>query len=134
MRRRHPDATDEHVGKRIRMRRLALGMSQQDLAHWVRITFQQIQKYEKGTNRISAGRLHQFSVVLKVPVSFFFEGLPAPDVRSKKHAEPPSADYITDLLTRPEGHALARAFLHVKSSEVRHAIVRFVETMAVRGL
>jgi transcriptional regulator with XRE-family HTH domain len=132
MRPRHPDATDEHVGKRIRMRRLALGMSQQDVAHWLRITFQQIQKYEKGANRISAGRLHQFSAVLSVPVSFFFEGLPAPSVGSKKHAEPPS-DHVTDLLMKAEGHALARTFLGLKYPDIRHAIVRLVEALAARG-
>jgi len=70
-----PNRTDKHVGTRVRMRRLMLNMSQSDVGEALGLTFQQIQKYEKGTNRISASRLHQMADVLQVPVPFFFEGL-----------------------------------------------------------
>ena len=72
------DAVDRHVGSRIRMRRLMLGLGQAKLADQLELTFQQVQKYEKGSNRIGAGRLHQLSHILDVPVSFFFEGAPKP--------------------------------------------------------
>src|SRR5580704_14977680 len=73
---KHPHPTDKHVGNRVRMRRLMLGMSQEKLADQLGLTFQQVQKYEKGTNRISASRLQEISHVLEVPVPFFFEGAP----------------------------------------------------------
>jgi transcriptional regulator with XRE-family HTH domain len=76
MRIKSPNATDKHVGARVRMRRLMLGMSQTELGEAVGLSFQQIQKYEKGTNRIGAGRLQQLAHVLHVPIHFFFEGLP----------------------------------------------------------
>src|ERR1700722_12993428 len=75
---RSPDPVDKHVGSRVRMRRLMLGLSQGKLADQLELTFQQVQKYEKGSNRIGAGRLHQLSHILDVPVSFFFEGAPKP--------------------------------------------------------
>lgn len=112
------------------MRHLALGMSRQDVAHWAGISFQQIRKYEKGANRISASWLHQLSGVLDVSVSFFFEDLPSPRGGSKKRREPPSPDHITGLLTKAEGHALAHAFLRIKRSDIRHAIMRVAETIA----
>ena len=81
-----PDPTDTHVGARVRMRRLMLDISQTDLAAAVGVTFQQVQKYEKGKNRISASRLQQISSVLQVPISFFFEGLPSHSSRPKGKA------------------------------------------------
>src|ERR1700749_4595042 len=71
-----PNPTDKHVGARVRMRRMMLGMSQEKLGDSLGLTFQQVQKYEKGTNRIGASRLQQISQILQVPVSFFFEGAP----------------------------------------------------------
>ncbi len=73
-----PNPIDKHVGSRVRMRRMMLGMSQEKLGDALGLTFQQVQKYEKGTNRIGASRLQQISLILQVPVSFFFEGAPAP--------------------------------------------------------
>ncbi len=75
-----PHPVDIHVGARIRLRRTLLGMSQEKLGEGVDLTFQQIQKYEKGTNRVSASRLYQFSQALNVPVSFFFDGLDSPSI------------------------------------------------------
>jgi len=75
-RKKTPNPTDQHVGARVRMRRIMLAMSQEKLGAALNLTFQQVQKYEKGTNRIGAGRLQQLSHVLQVPVEFFFEGAP----------------------------------------------------------
>src|SRR5579863_7644312 len=80
---KHPLPTDQHVGSRVRMRRLMLGITQERLANHLGITFQQVQKYEKGTNRISASRLQQLCDILSVPVSFFFENAPEPNGRSQ---------------------------------------------------
>ena len=78
-----PNPTDKHVGSRVRMRRMMLGMSQEKLGDALGLTFQQVQKYEKGTNRIGASRLQQISHILQVPVSFFFEGAPSAYPSSK---------------------------------------------------
>ena len=80
---KHPNATDVHVGKRMRMRRLMLQMSQEAFATKLGVTFQQVQKYEKGVNRVSASRLQQACNVLQVPVQFFFEGLPKTETGAK---------------------------------------------------
>src|SRR5215468_9813118 len=75
-RKKAPNPIDQHVGSRVRMRRLMLAMSQEKLGDALGLTFQQVQKYEKGTNRIGASRLEQTSHILQVPVAFFFEGAP----------------------------------------------------------
>src|ERR1700747_1955593 len=100
-----PDRTDKHVGSRVRMRRLMLGLSQTKLADQLGLTFQQVQKYEKGTNRISASRLQEISHILAVPVPFFFEGAPHSFGGSRKGGEGPSLAYITDFLGNVDGHA-----------------------------
>ena len=82
-----PNPIDRHVGSRVRMRRILLGMSQEKLGEALGLTFQQVQKYEKGTNRISASRLQQFSSILQVPISFFFEGLPGASSKTKEPAD-----------------------------------------------
>src|SRR5436853_3636925 len=90
------DPVDKHVGGRVRMRRMMLGMSQEKLGDGLGLTFQQVQKYEKGTNRISASRLQQSASILQVPVTFFFEG--APGVARQPKGSAPSPDYVTDFL------------------------------------
>ncbi len=77
MPRRNPNSLDIHVGRRVRMARLSAGFSQERLAKALQVSFQQVQKYEKGTNRIGASRLQQISQILQVPVSFFFDGAPS---------------------------------------------------------
>ena len=134
MRARHSDPTDEHVGKRIRMRRHVLGMSQQALAGELGLTFQQVQNYERGANPVGAGRLQQLSAVLRVPVSFFFEGAPQLAGKARRRAEAPSPAYITDFLASADGHALARSFVQVRTAVIRHSIVRLVEMVAAHGL
>src|SRR5882757_2050353 len=101
---KQPNPIDIHVGSRVRLRRMMLGMSQEKLGESLGITFQQIQKYEKGTNRIGASRLQHIARVLSVPVSFFFEDAPgAPSDQPGGMAEPKSANYVVDFLSSAEG-------------------------------
>jgi transcriptional regulator with XRE-family HTH domain len=124
------DPIDKYVGARLRMRRLMLGMSQTDVANALGLTFQQVQKYEKGTNRISASRLQRLCEILKVPIPFFFEGAPAsiglPDLDAK--VQPPS--YVNDFLATSDGLALVAAYARVRDPKVRRAIVALVEQIA----
>jgi transcriptional regulator with XRE-family HTH domain len=124
-----PNPTDRHVGSRVCMRRKMLSMSQTDLANAVGVTFQQIQKYERGTNRISASRLLQISHVLQVPISFFFEDPQGPsEERGAKQAHSP--DYVSDFLTTTDGLALTKAFMLIKDPTLRRNIVRLAEAIA----
>jgi transcriptional regulator with XRE-family HTH domain len=107
-----PNPVDKYVGSRVRMRRIMLGMSQEKLGEALGLTFQQIQKYEKGTNRVGASRLQQISEVLQVPVSFLFDGGPSGVVLSDGSAESASPAYIADFLATSEGLALARVHSH----------------------
>jgi transcriptional regulator with XRE-family HTH domain len=122
---------DKHVGSRVRMRRMMLGMSQTKLGDALGITFQQLQKNEKGTNRIGASRLQQMSHMLQVPVSFFFDGAPhVPGQRKGNGAAAPSPAYVTDFLSSSDGLALTKAFMRIKGSELRRRIVKLVEEIA----
>src|ERR1700693_1748663 len=113
----HP--TDTHVGKRVRMRRLMLDMSQTNVADALGLTFQQLQKYEKGTNRISASRLQRISEILQVPVTFFFEG--APHVRGEHHARTDAPSPRTPTY---------KAFMQISKAKLRRSIVNLVEQIA----
>jgi len=131
-----PNPTDKYVGSRVRMRRMMLGMSQEKLADALGLTFQQIQKYEKGTNRISASRLQAISQILDVPVHFFFEGAPASAKGvhgahgdAAGFGENSSPSYVTDFLTTSDGLALVKAFVKIKDSSLRRSIVRMVEAI-----
>src|SRR5262245_41827273 len=107
---------DKHVGSRVRMRRMMLGMSQEKLGDALGLTFQQVQKYEKGTNRIGASRLQQISLILQVPISFFFEGAPPPPGgRPQGLDEAPSPTYVTDFLATTDGLALVKAFMRIEN-------------------
>jgi transcriptional regulator with XRE-family HTH domain len=122
---------DKYVGNRLRMRRLMLDMSQTDIADALGLTFQQVQKYEKGTNRIGASRLQHIAQILQVPVSFFFEEAPtAPGRWPSGTTEPRSASYVTDFLATSDGLSLAKAFMLVENPKLRRAIVRLVEEIA----
>jgi transcriptional regulator with XRE-family HTH domain len=126
--RKKPNPTDRYVGARVRMRRLMLGMSQTTLGEALGLTFQQVQKYEKGTNRIGASRLQQISHALQVPVSFFFEELP---VVAKSGSEPGlSPSMLTGFLATSEGLSLVDSFMKIKSGKVRRRIVDLVERIA----
>jgi transcriptional regulator with XRE-family HTH domain len=121
------DPVDKYVGARVRMRRLMLGMSQEKLAEAIGLSFQQVQKYERGFNRMGSSRLQQMADVLQVPIPFFFEGAPDP---SKKGGLAPHHAFVSDFLATAEGLALARAFMQLPSRAVRRDIVKLVNTIA----
>jgi transcriptional regulator with XRE-family HTH domain len=127
-----PNPIDKHVGSRVRMRRMMLGMSQEKLGNNLGLTFQQVQKYEKGTNRIGASRLQQISTILQVSVSFFFEGAPAVAgaLRMDGVTEAPSPAYVSDFLATSDGLALTKAFMRIDDSKLRRRIVDLVEQIA----
>jgi transcriptional regulator with XRE-family HTH domain len=121
---------DKHVGSRLRMRRLMLDMSQTDIADALGLTFQQVQKYEKGTNRIGASRLQHISQILRVQVPFFFEGGPAaPGLEPVVDETDFPASYVTDFLATPDGLSLVKAFMLIEDPKLRRAIVRLVEAI-----
>jgi transcriptional regulator with XRE-family HTH domain len=127
-----PNPIDKYVGSRVRMRRIMLGMSQEKLGEALGLTFQQIQKYEKGTNRIGASRLQQISDIVQVPVSFFFEGGPTSASHVGGMEEAPSPAYVSDFLATSEGLALTKAFMRINDPKLRRSIVDLVEQMAAR--
>ncbi len=131
MTKKAPNPIDKHVGSRVRMRRMMIGMSQEKLGEKLGITFQQIQKYEKGTNRVGASRLQQIATSLSVPPSFFFEGAPVPDGAEAGggFSEPSSPAYVSDFLATSDGLALTKAFMKIKDPKVRRRIVDLVESM-----
>ena len=122
-----PNPTDKYVGSQVRMRRMMLGMSQGALADQLGITFQQVQKYEKGRNRISASRLQQMCQILQVPVPFFFDGGPQSAGRVGKGAEAPSPAYVSDFLAISDGLKLVKAFTQISDAKLRRCVVRLVE-------
>src|SRR5437667_2528796 len=125
-----PNPIDKHVGSRVRMRRMMLAMSQEKLGDALGLTFQQVQKYEKGTNRIGASRLQQISHILQVPVAFFFEGAPNSPGHSDGMGEAPSPAYVSDFLATSDGLALTKAFMRIKDSKLRRRIVDLVKQIA----
>jgi transcriptional regulator with XRE-family HTH domain len=125
-----PNSIDKHVGSRVRMRRMMVGMSQTKLGDGLGITFQQVQKYEKGTNRIGASRLQHICHILQVPISFLFEGLPRAAGAPVGKGEVPSPDYVTDYLATADGLALTKAFMLIKKGKLKRCIVDLVEQIA----
>ena len=124
---KQPNPVDVHVGNRLRSRRKSLRMSQEKLADSVKLTFQQIQKYEKGTNRIGASRLYEIARVLAVPVAYFFEGLEYP--KRKTTSETTGSEdllHTLELLGTREGLELNRAFLQIANPKVRKRVVELV--------
>ncbi len=131
MAKKSPNPTDKYVGSRVRMRRLMLGMSQEKLGEKLGLTFQQVQKYEKGTNRIGASRLQHISQILKVPVAFFFEGVSGPGKQNEDgSSKAPVTDYVSDFLSSSDGLALTKAFSNIKDSRLRRKVVDLVEEIA----
>ena len=125
-----PNPVDKYVGSRVRMRRIMLGMSQEKLGEALGLTFQQVQKYEKGTNRIGASRIQQISGILQVPVSFLFEGGPGGNVNADGSREATSPAYVSDFLATSEGLALTKAFMRIKEPKLRRRIVDLVKEIA----
>ena len=123
---RGPDPIDVHVGRRIRDRRRALEISQERLAEGIGVTFQQVQKYEKGTNRVSASKLFQTAGVLRTDISHFFEGLATP---AAGFAEP-GVNFVHDLLSTAEGQQLAAFFPRIKRENVRRRALDLIKALA----
>src|SRR6266511_3316683 len=129
MKKKVPKPTDQYVGSRVRARRMTLGMSQEKLGDALGLTFQQVQKYEKGTNRIGASRLHHIAHILRVPIAFLFEG--AVPAQQTLAAEGPSFEYVSDFTASTEGLALTKAFLRL-DRDLKRRIVNLVEEIADR--
>ncbi|WP_262029395.1 helix-turn-helix domain-containing protein [Microvirga sp. Mcv34] len=122
---------DKEIGSRVRMRRVSIGMSQEKLGDMLGLTFQQVQKYEKGMNRISVARLVDIAKILNVDIDFFFDG-----IRSGKSesgfAEGGAPAYVADMMSTPEGLQLVRTFASIKSPKVRKSIVQLVNALAAQ--
>lgn len=126
-----PNPTDVHVGSRVRMRRTTLSMSQEKLGEQLGITFQQVQKYEKGTNRIGASRLQDIANILQVAPGYFFEDAPLLGPGGSGFSETGSAStYLVDFISSAEGLMLNRAFTRIPDPRVRKRVVDLVEALA----
>ncbi len=129
-----PDPVDVHVGQRLRVRRSLQGMSQEKLAGQINLTFQQIQKYERGTNRISAGRLYQFSKILDVPVSYFYEqfgGTSDSATMAHGFSDNEQDEFGgEDVMQKKETLDLIKIYYAIKEPEKRKNIVKFIKSMA----
>ncbi|MEH0198728.1 helix-turn-helix domain-containing protein [Caulobacter sp. CCNWLY153] len=127
---RTPNLVDLHVGGRVRMRRKMLGVSQEHLADALKLTFQQVQKYERGANRVSASKLYEIAKTLQVPVSYFFDGLADPVTDESDDVGETANRVITDFLNTPEGLELAAIFPKIGKGRVRRQILDLVRAMA----
>jgi transcriptional regulator with XRE-family HTH domain len=127
-----PNPIDKHVGSRVRMRRVLIGMSQEKLGGALGLTFQQVQKYEKGTNRIGASRLQQIAGILSVPPAFFFEDMPATEggTSGETGFAEDSSGFVVDFLSTAEGLLLNKAFVRIKEARVRKKIIDLVTALA----
>lgn len=129
---RKPNPIDAHVGTRVRLRRMLLGMSQEKLGEHLGLTFQQVQKYEKGVNRIGASRLFDLSRVLGVPIQFFYDEAPAEIIDASPapgFAERPTETYVIEFLSTREGLELNKAFVKITDPRVRRSVVELVRTL-----
>ena len=130
---RRANPMDVHVGTRVRLRRMLLGMSQEKLGEHLGLTFQQVQKYEKGVNRIGASRLFDLAKVLGVPVQFFYDEAPAGTHGADAmigFAEQPGESYVVEFLGSRDGLELNKAFARIKDQRVRRSIVDLVRSLA----
>jgi transcriptional regulator with XRE-family HTH domain len=127
---KRPNPIDVHVGSRIRLRRNMIAMSQEKLGERLGITFQQIQKYEKGTNRVGASRLQAISAILNVPVEYFFQDAPREDGQPNGFGEDAAAPLVPDFLSSAESMQLSRAFMKISDPKVRRKIIDLIKTLA----
>ena len=125
-----PNPIDKHVGSRVRMRRNMLAMSQEKLGAALGLTFQQVQKYENGTNRMGASRLQQMSDILQVPVEFFFEGAPNASAPHDSDGSTLSMAEIDDFISDLDGLRPIRAFMRIDNAALRRRIVMLVQEIA----
>ena len=132
---RLPNPIDLHVGSRVRMRRKILRISQENLAEGLELTFQQVQKYERGANRISASKLFEISKALSTPVSYFFDGLnEAPNPALLGFAETANDQFVHDFLMTSEGMELAMLFPKIPKGRVRRRLLDLVRAMGEPNL
>ncbi len=127
---RSPNPVDLHVGSRIRLRRKILGVSQERLAESLGLTFQQVQKYERGSNRVSASKLYEIASTLQTQVAYFFEGLADPSAGQDGEIAPGSERFVQDFLMTPEGLELAGLFPKITRARVRRRVLDLVRSMA----
>jgi len=125
---RGPTSIDQHVGARLRLRRSLLQMSQSELGEKLGVTFQQVQKYERGTNRIGASRLFHVARVMEVPVSYFFEGL---DTEGASELKGPDSETLYDFIASPDGLALASAFSGIRDQTVRRRVIDLLRSLSI---
>jgi transcriptional regulator with XRE-family HTH domain len=126
---RSPDPVDLYVGARIRMRRKLLGVSQERLAEQLGLTFQQVQKYERGANRVSASKLHAIGTALGAPVAYFFEGFGGGSAQAAGADEPDGASLVHELVMTPEGMELASLFPRIKRAKVRRRLLDLMRAL-----
>ena len=131
MPKKQANPVDAHVGHRVRLRRMLIGMSQERLGELLGLTFQQVQKYEKGINRIGAGRLFEVSGILGVPIGFFYEGVEA-GANAGGFAEEEEPPPVMEFLSSGEGLQLSLAFMSIKDVKVRRRILDLVRSLADR--
>ena len=124
---KRPNSTDAYVGNKVRIRRKMLGMSQEKLSKQLGISFQQVQKYENGANRIGASRLQAISQVLEMPISYFF---PQELDAAGGMGESAQSDYVSDFMMSSEGIELNRAFAQIEDPKLRRKVIDLVRTMA----
>ena len=124
-----PDPIDIHVGQRLKARRVGLRISQSDIGKALGVTFQQIQKYENGANRIGASNLYKLSQALNVDVSHFFEDLPS-DAKLRELSDQPAAEYDHDPMVQPESIKLVHNYFRIASPSVRNRLFQLVKSIA----
>lgn len=131
-----PNPIDIHVGSRVRLRRMLVGMSQEKLGDKMGLTFQQIQKYEKGANRIGASRLYRLSRILDVPVQFFFEDASRldPEPGQPGFAEGNSENSLIEFVNSREGLELNRCFVRIADPKIRRRIIDLVRVLSGQEL
>ncbi len=134
----HPNPIDIHVGQRVRQRRTLLGMSQEKLGQALGLTFQQVQKYERGANRVGASRLFEMACILDVPVGYFFEDIDAGTAaKGRAHAlgvaEDSDAPYVADPMSKRETLELVRAYYRIGDPKVRRRLFEMTKALAIEA-
>jgi transcriptional regulator with XRE-family HTH domain len=120
---------DAHVGNRMRLRRMIIGLSQEKMGEMLGLTFQQVQKYEKGVNRIGAGRLYQIADILSVPIAYFYEGFAGAEERRAANDDTATKP-VMDFLSSGEGLQLTLAFMRIKDGKVRKRVIDLIKTLS----
>ena len=128
--RKSPNPIDVHVGSRVRLRRMLIGMSQEKLGEQLGLTFQQVQKYEKGSNRIGASRLYQIAQILGVPVQFFYDDMGTTSVSGQAFADGEAGENVMDFVSSSEGLALNRAYAKITEPQLRRRILELVGSLS----